>query len=148
MESIKGVVPQATAAAAVAQPEGSSPVWPGAKIAPLLASVSLGLVLNYLVPTPEGITQQGWALLSIFVSTIAGLVLEPLPVGAWAFLSATVAIATKTLSFTSTFTAFTNDVIWLIVVSFFFAKVRCDDSCHGWRQRMAEFCMRLHCIGI
>jgi DASS family divalent anion:Na+ symporter len=67
------------------------------------------------------------------VSTIAGLVLEPLPVGAWAFLSATVAIATKTLSFTSAFTAFTNDVIWLIVVSFFFAKVcfvvgTCDDG--------------------
>ena len=112
--------PVALAAAAVAP--SPSPSWPGAKLAPLMACVSLGLVLNFAVPTPAGITQQGWTLLSIFVSTIAGLVLEPLPVGAWAFLSATVAIATKTLSFTQTFSAFTNDVIWLIVVSFFFAK--------------------------
>lgn len=54
----------------------------------------------------------------------AGLVLEPLPVGAWAFLSVTAAIFTKTLTFSQAFSAFTNDVIWLIVVSFFFAKVR------------------------
>ena len=54
----------------------------------------------------------------------AGLVLEPLPVGAWAFLSVTTAVFTKTLTFSQAFTAFTNDVIWLIVVSFFFAKVR------------------------
>lgn len=58
----------------------------------------------------------------------AGLVLEPLPVGAWAFLSVTVAVFTKTLTFAQAFTAFTNDVIWLIVVSFFFAKVRSSIS--------------------
>lgn len=52
----------------------------------------------------------------------AGLVLEPLPVGAWAFLGVTATILTRTLSFAQAFTAFTNDAIWLIVVSFFFAK--------------------------
>ena len=53
----------------------------------------------------------------------AGLVLAPLPTGAWAFLTATVAVATKTLTFSQCFGAFSNDVIWLIVVSFFFARV-------------------------
>ena len=42
---------------------------------------------------------QAWSLLSIFVSTILGLVLDPLPVGAWAFMAVTVAVATKTLTF-------------------------------------------------
>ncbi|PRW20804.1 Dicarboxylate transporter chloroplastic [Chlorella sorokiniana] len=65
---------------------------------------------------------QAWTLLSIFASTIAGLVLEPLPVGAWAMLAVTTAVATKTLTFAQAFSAFTNDVIWLIVVSFFFAR--------------------------
>ena len=50
--------------------------------------------------------------------------LEPLPVGAWAFCAVTAAVATKTLTFGQAFSAFTNDVIWLIVVSFFFARVR------------------------
>ncbi|VAI75192.1 unnamed protein product [Triticum turgidum subsp. durum] len=63
-----------------------------------------------------------WQLLSIFLSTIAGLVLGPLPVGAWAFLGLTATVATGTLPFTAAFGAFTNEVIWLIVISFFFAR--------------------------
>lgn len=66
---------------------------------------------------------QGWSLLAIFASTILGLVLDPLPVGAWAFIAVTVSLATKTLSFAAAFSAMTNEIIWLIVVSFFFAKV-------------------------
>jgi len=68
------------------------------------------------------LTPQAWSLLAIFLSTITGLVLEPLPVGAWAFLGLTAAIATKVLTFGAAFSAFTSDVIWLIVISFFFAK--------------------------
>jgi divalent anion:Na+ symporter, DASS family len=112
----------ASAVAAAAAAPAPTPSWPGAKPVPLLVSVAVGLALRFLVPIPVGIDPQGWTLLALFVSTIAGLVLEPLPVGAWAFLAVTAAIATKTLTFAAAFTAFTNDVIWLIVVSFFFAK--------------------------
>jgi di/tricarboxylate transporter len=52
----------------------------------------------------------------------AGLVLEPVPVGAWAFIMLTFTVATKTLPFLTAFSAFRNEVIWLIVVAFFFAK--------------------------
>ncbi len=66
-----------------------------------------------------------WALCALIILLCdTGLVLEPLPTGAWAFLAVTVSIFTKTLSFTQAFTAFSNDVIWLIVVSFFFAAVK------------------------
>lgn len=71
---------------------------------------------------PVEVSTQAWQLLAIFLSTIAGLVLSPLPVGAWAFLGLTVSILTKTLSFSAAFSAFTNEVIWLIVISFFFAR--------------------------
>lgn len=65
---------------------------------------------------------QGWTLLSIFLSTISGLVLEPLPTGAVAFLGLTASILTGTLTFGQATAAMTSEVIWLIVVSFFFAK--------------------------
>lgn len=42
--------------------------------------------------------------------------------GAWAFLGLTAAVATRTLTFAAAFSAFTSDVIWLIVISFFFAR--------------------------
>lgn len=51
-----------------------------------------------------------------------GLVLEPLPTGAVAFLSLTTAVFSNTLTFAQATSAMTSEVIWLIVVSFFFAK--------------------------
>ncbi|CAM8958295.1 unnamed protein product [Rhodiola kirilowii] len=77
----------------------------GAKIVPFVLSVGIGLLLRFAVPKPVELTVQAWQLLAIFLSTIAGLVLSPLPVGAWAFLALTVTV-----------------VIWLIVISFFFAR--------------------------
>jgi DASS family divalent anion:Na+ symporter len=78
--------------------------------------------VRFLAPRPAEVSLQAWQLLSIFLSTIAGLVLGPLPVGAWAFLGLTAAVATRTLPFDAAFSAFTNEVIWLIVISFFFAR--------------------------
>lgn len=105
-------------------PVAAPPAAPaaGAKLIPLALSVAIGLAVRFLVPKPVGITSQAWQLLAIFLSTIAGLVLNPLPVGAWAFLGLTTAVLSKTLSFTAAFGAFTNEVIWLIVISFFFAR--------------------------
>ncbi|KAJ0981417.1 hypothetical protein J5N97_009672 [Dioscorea zingiberensis] len=94
----------------------------GAKPIPLAISLAIGLAVRFLVPRPVDVSPQAWQLLSIFLSTIAGLVLGPLPVGAWAFLGLTVSILTRTLSFSAAFGAFTNEVIWLIVISFFFAR--------------------------
>ncbi|KAK8698787.1 hypothetical protein V6N13_114894 [Hibiscus sabdariffa] len=107
--------PQTTAPPPTSPPQG-------AKLLPFVISISIGLIVRFLVPRPVEVTLQAWQLLSIFLSTIAGLVLSPLPVGAWAFLGLTVSIVTRTLSFTTAFSAFTNEVIWLIVISFFFAR--------------------------
>ncbi|GKU97954.1 hypothetical protein SLEP1_g11023 [Rubroshorea leprosula] len=100
-----------------------SPAPPqGAKPVPFFISIAIGLIVRFLVPKPVAVTPQAWQLLAIFLSTIAGLVLSPLPVGAWAFLGLTTSIVSKTLSFSTAFGAFTNEVIWLIVISFFFAR--------------------------
>lgn len=89
---------------------------------PLLISVAIGLMVRFVVPKPVEVSPQAWQLLAIFLSTITGLVLSPLPVGAWAFLGLTASVITQTLTFSAAFSAFTNEVIWLIVISFFFAR--------------------------
>ncbi|XP_043698164.1 dicarboxylate transporter 2.1, chloroplastic-like [Telopea speciosissima] len=94
----------------------------GAKLLPFVLSVGIGVIVRFFVPKPVEVSPQAWQLLAIFLSTIAGLVLSPLPVGAWAFLGLTTSIVTKTLTFSTAFSAFTSDVIWLIVISFFFAR--------------------------
>lgn len=94
----------------------------GAKIIPFIISIAIGVAVRFFVPKPVEVTPQAWQLLAIFLSTIAGLVLSPLPVGAWAFLGLTTSIVTGTLTFPAAFGAFTSEVIWLIVISFFFAR--------------------------
>lgn len=44
----------------------------GARLVPLLLSVLPGLLLRFAVPRPLAVSVQGWNLLSIFISTIAG----------------------------------------------------------------------------
>ena len=94
----------------------------GAKPIPFLISVAIGIIVRFAVPKPAGVSTKAWQLLAIFLSTITGLVLNPLPVGAWAILGLTVTVVTKTLTFSAAFNAFTSEVIWLIVISFFFAR--------------------------
>lgn len=52
----------------------------GAKIPESLLCIAVGLLLYFAVPRPGELTQQAWALTAIFVATILGLVLQPLPV--------------------------------------------------------------------
>ncbi|GJP53761.1 hypothetical protein CLOM_g12904 [Closterium sp. NIES-68] len=96
--------------------------WDGVKVLPFAASVGVGLATWALIPVPEGLTDQAWQLLAVFLTTITGLILGPLPVGAWAFVCLSFAILTGTLPFSDAISAMTNEVIWLIVISFFFAR--------------------------
>lgn len=104
-----------------AQPEAPPALTP-AKPLPLLACLAVGLVLRYAVPIPAGITVQGWQLLSIFVATIAGVILQPLPVGAWSMCALTACVATQTLTYPQALSALTLDVVWLIVAVMFVAR--------------------------
>ena len=108
------------AAASVGSP--AAPAWGGAPLVPLAASVAPAVALWFLCPHPAGVTSQAWALFSVFVSAVAGLVLRPLPSGAWALVCLTFTVASGILPFQAAFQAFTSDVIWLIVLAFFFAR--------------------------
>ena len=107
----------------VAAKDAAAPVAPrrSAKPGALAATVGIGLAVRAL-PAPAGTAPGAMSLLAIFIATIAGLVLEPLPTGGVCFLALTTAVISKTLSFKEAFVAFTNEVIWLIVLAVFFSR--------------------------
>jgi Sodium:sulfate symporter transmembrane region len=125
-------------AAASSTPEGFK--W-GADMKNLGISVALGLAV-WFCPTPSGITPQAWHLLAIFVSTIVGIITQPLPLGAVAMLGLGAAMVTKTLTFAQAFSAFASEIpydLLTLVNSFISIKFRTrGDSCccrqHGVRQ--------------
>ena len=86
-----------------------------------LLVVLVGAVIWFL-PIPEGVKPQAWHLLAIFVATILGFILQPLPIGAIAFISVTFAALSNTLKPAEALSGFSNGTIWLIVSAFLFAK--------------------------
>jgi hypothetical protein len=90
--------------AAAGEAAASEPFkWTGAKLGPAMISVAVGVVVKFLVPCPAAVVPEAWTLLAIFLSTITGLVLTPLPVGAWAFCGLSMTVVTKTLTFQQAF---------------------------------------------
>jgi DASS family divalent anion:Na+ symporter len=75
-----------------------------------------------LLPEPEGVSRQAWNLFAIFVSTIIGIILKPFPMGVVSIFGLTAAVLTNTLTFADAFSGFSNDVVWLVVFSFFVAR--------------------------
>ncbi|KAF7129278.1 hypothetical protein RHSIM_Rhsim10G0167800 [Rhododendron simsii] len=96
--------------------------WTGAKPIPLLACIAIGVIFRFAIPKPSRVSHQAWQLLAIFLATIAGLILGPLPIGSWAFVCLTVTVVTKTLTFAAAVAGFTNQVVWLVVAAFFFSR--------------------------
>lgn len=96
------------------------PNWKGAKLPSSLSLIFIA-VMFWLMPTPVGLSDQAYHLLIIFLTTIAGVILRPLPMGAIAIISTTLCILTKTLSMEEAFSSFSTSVVWLVVLAFFLA---------------------------
>ena len=86
----------------------------------LAAVVLVGAVI-WLVPAPAGVQPRAWQLLAIFVATMVGIVLRPLPMGAVALIAVAVAVLSGTLTIAEATAGFGNTVVWLVVAAFFIA---------------------------
>ena len=76
----------------------------------------------WLMPIPAGLKPAAWQLFAIFVATIAAFILQPLPIGAIAFISVTFTALIGVLKPAEALSGFSNGTIWLIVSAFLFAK--------------------------
>mgnify|MGYP000170684303 CR=1 FL=1 len=86
-----------------------------------LVPIIIGLII-WFIPVPAGLKPQAWKLLAIFVATIVGVVMQPLPMGAMALIGITVAAGLKVLTISQALSGFSNSTIWLIVCAFLFAR--------------------------
>jgi len=87
----------------------------------LALATCVGLVL-WFFPAPSGVTIQAWHLFAIFVATIVGIILQPLPMGAVALCGITAVTVTGTLPLNDALSGFSNRVIWLVVMAFFISR--------------------------
>ncbi|MBK8902446.1 MAG: anion permease [Anaerolineaceae bacterium] len=102
-------------------PEGTGGLQQHAKLIPLLITLAVGLVI-WFIPPPEGVELVAWHLLAIFVATIIGIILKPMPMGAVALTGIVATALTGTLSIGDALSGFGNTTIWLIVIAFFISR--------------------------
>ena len=86
----------------------------------LAVVILIGTAL-WLVPVPSGVQPRAWHLLAVFVATMVGIVLRPLPMGAMAFVAAAFAVLSGTLTISEATAGFGSTVVWLVVAAFFIA---------------------------
>jgi divalent anion:Na+ symporter, DASS family len=91
------------------------------KVVPFLITIAVGILI-WFIPEPSGVDPKAWHLLAIFVATIIGFILKPLPMGSLAILSLAVVAVTGVLTIDQTLSGFANTTIWLIVIAFFISR--------------------------
>ncbi|HWQ62118.1 MAG TPA: anion permease [Negativicutes bacterium] len=91
------------------------------KVTKSLLTVAVGAAI-WIFPMPAGVTPQAWHLLAIFIATIVGFILNPLPIGAIAFTSISLTVILKILKPGEALSGFADTTVWLIVAAFLFAK--------------------------
>ncbi|WP_037354028.1 DASS family sodium-coupled anion symporter [Selenomonas sp. FC4001] len=95
--------------------QGLSPLIRG------LMCVAIGAII-WFIPAPAGVTAQAWGLLAIFIATIAGFILQPMPIGAIALIALTLLPILGIMKTGEALAGFSNTTIWLIVSAFMFAE--------------------------
>lgn len=92
-----------------------------AKLGNFIIPVAIGVIL-WFVPAPEGLNVKAWQMFAIFVATIAGIILAPLPMSAVALVGATVATLLGVIPFSAVVDATGTDLVWLVILAFFISR--------------------------
>lgn len=87
------------------------------------AIILVTVLVIWFIPPPEGVDPRGMHMAAIFVGTILGLVLQPLPTAAVSIIGLAAAMITGTMSVgdDEALTGFASSAVWLIVAAFFIA---------------------------
>ncbi len=91
------------------------------KLMRALVVVAVGLGIWFLPPFGT-LKPAAMHLTAIFVATILGLILQPLPQGAVVILGVAVTAMTQTMSIADSMAGFADATVWLIVAAFLFAR--------------------------
>ena len=76
----------------------------------------------WLAPPPPGVDAAAWRLLAIFLATIAGLMLQPLPVGAMALVGLTTAAITRTVPVAQILSGYSESSVWMVLAAFILSR--------------------------
>lgn len=85
-------------------------------------AVAATVMIILAVPRPDGITAQSWRLLAIFLGTIVGSIVRPVPAGAVVLLGVAAVALTGTLTPAQALGGYGDPIVWLVLCAFFISR--------------------------
>ncbi len=83
--------------------------------------LAAGLIV-LLAPIPAGITPNSWRLFAIFVATITGSIVRPLPAGAIVLLGVAAMAFSGVLPVEEALAGYSDPIVWLVLAAFFMSR--------------------------
>ena len=94
----------------------------------------------YLFPRPESVKPEGWRLVGIFLATVAGSIVEPIPGGALVLIAVTLSSVIGGLTPVSALAGYGDPTVWLVMAAFFISRALINT---GLARRIALFFVKL-----
>ena len=111
-----------------------------ARAVKLLALVAVYAVVVFLLPRPEAVTPAGWHRTGLFIATIAGLMIQPMPGAALILISLTLLVLVGGLPASRVLAGFASPAVWLVFVAMMMSRALRDS---GLSRRIALIFVRL-----
>jgi DASS family divalent anion:Na+ symporter len=106
----------------------------------MLALAAIYGAVVYLIPRPVSVKPEGWRLTGIFIATIAGCILQPVPSGALVLLAVTLAAIFGGLTVEQALAGYADKAVWLVMAAFFISRALVNT---GLARRIALFFVRM-----
>ena len=74
------------------------------------------------IPRPEGVTQEAWTLLAIFVATIVGSIVQPMTGSAMVLLGVIATAIFRALPIEKALSGYADKFVWLVLAAFFISR--------------------------
>ena len=101
--------------------------------------VAVYCVIVYAIPRPEAVKPEGWRLTGLFLATVVGSIIEPIPAGALVLLAVVLSSVVGGLTITEALAGYSNSSVWLVLVAFFISRALIQT---GLARRIALFFVR------
>lgn len=122
-------------------PQTSKPTLTGRhQLIKLAAIAAVYLAVVYLLPKPDTVKPEGWRLLGVFLSIIAGLILQPIPGGAIVLIGVAFSAASKSVTIAEALAGYADTSVWLVVAAFMISRALINT---GLARRIALFFVRM-----
>jgi divalent anion:Na+ symporter, DASS family len=127
IESADSVMLKATAPPIVAldagRPADRGEAAIGDRYVRLAAMAAIYLLVAHVVPRPETVTPEGWRITGVFLATVAGLMLQPLPGAAIVVMGLTAMALAGGLPMSAALTGFSSASVWLVLGAMLMSRV-------------------------